>query len=52
MRPRTTGISATVGQQQQQPPQNFKPKSEWKHENEASFLFVYLPGTYIFNLSL
>ncbi|XVE68537.1 hypothetical protein DITRI_Ditri09bG0075700 [Diplodiscus trichospermus] len=43
MRPGTTGTSA-VARPQQQPPQTFQPKSEWKHEDEANFLFVYLPG--------
>ncbi|XVF82654.1 hypothetical protein PTKIN_Ptkin16aG0065900 [Pterospermum kingtungense] len=51
MRPRTTGISATA-QQQPQPPQKFKPKSEWKHETEASFLFVYLPGFAVDQLTI
>ncbi|XP_021296663.1 inactive protein RESTRICTED TEV MOVEMENT 2-like [Herrania umbratica] len=41
MRPRTTGVSTGA---RPQPPQNFRPKSEWKHEEAASFLFVYLPG--------
>ncbi|KAK6228476.1 hypothetical protein SCA6_000816 [Theobroma cacao] len=41
MRPTTVGVSTGAGPQ---PPQNFKPKSEWKHEEAASFLFVYLPG--------
>ncbi|KAK8579760.1 hypothetical protein V6N13_142936 [Hibiscus sabdariffa] len=36
------GLSAQ--QQQSSADQNFKPKSEWKHEEQASFLFVYLPG--------
>ncbi|KAK8691773.1 hypothetical protein V6N13_075271 [Hibiscus sabdariffa] len=36
------GLSAQ--QQQSSAAQNFKPKSEWKHEEQASFLFVYLPG--------
>ncbi|XP_022765607.1 uncharacterized protein LOC111310425 [Durio zibethinus] len=43
MRPRSTGISG-ADRPQQQPAQTFKPKSEWKHEEAASFLFVYLPG--------
>ncbi|OMO75823.1 HSP20-like chaperone [Corchorus capsularis] len=43
MRPRNTGISG--GSRPQQPQsQNFKPKTEWKHEEAASFLFLYLPG--------
>ncbi|XVF00074.1 hypothetical protein REPUB_Repub03eG0254400 [Reevesia pubescens] len=50
MRPRATGISAAASQQL--PPQNFKPKSEWKQEDEARFLWVYLPGFAVEQLTI
>ncbi|XP_039024700.1 protein RESTRICTED TEV MOVEMENT 2-like [Hibiscus syriacus] len=42
----STGGSSGLSAQQQQSSavQNFKPKSEWKHEEQASCLLVYLPG--------
>ncbi|KAG4201571.1 hypothetical protein ERO13_A05G285600v2 [Gossypium hirsutum] len=41
--PRPNGIYVPPAPQQQ-PSQNFKPKSEWKHQQDASFLFIYLPA--------
>ncbi|XWS08178.1 hypothetical protein CRYUN_Cryun41cG0057600 [Craigia yunnanensis] len=43
MTQRNTGISA-IARPQRQPAPSFKPKSEWKHEEESSSLVVYLPG--------
>ncbi|XP_039071970.1 inactive protein RESTRICTED TEV MOVEMENT 2-like [Hibiscus syriacus] len=41
----TRGSSGLSAQQQQSSAvQNFKPKSEWKHEEQASFLLLYLTG--------
>ncbi|XWS74665.1 hypothetical protein CRYUN_Cryun01aG0017400 [Craigia yunnanensis] len=42
----------TAARPQQTPGQNFKPKLEWKHEAEASFLFVYLPGFAVEQLTI
>ncbi|KAL4278658.1 hypothetical protein GQ457_03G028430 [Hibiscus cannabinus] len=44
MSTRESGGGLSAQQQQPSAAQNFKPKSEWKHEEQASFLFVYLPG--------
>lgn len=41
--PGTSGIYVPAAPQQQ-PSQNFKPKSEWKHQQDASLLLIYLPG--------
>lgn len=45
MRPRYT-IGNQPRQQMRRTYENFKPKSEWKHEDDASILLVYLPGMF------
>ncbi|GMI83319.1 hypothetical protein HRI_002001200 [Hibiscus trionum] len=52
MSTRGSGGGLSAQQHQSSAVQNFKPKSEWKHEEQASFLLVYLPGFAVDQLTI